>query len=228
MENINKKTYWKKVVLLNNFFVSQLLKNRKKMYKIFQDYIPVNEETKILDIGTTPSLEEHENYLVHQYKWKKNLTCLSNQDCEILQSKYSELTLLRGDAKEVNLADSSFDIVYSNATIEHVGSSTNQINFIKECVRLSRSKIFISMPNRYFPIDFHSKIPLIHMLTKNIHRGILKLFGESFFRYEENLNLISKKDLIFFCKKLNIKKFKIISHKLLFFTSNVILIIEKE
>ena len=228
MENIIKKTYWKKVVLLNNFFVSQLLKNRKKMYKIFQDYIPVNEETKILDIGTTPSLEEQENYLVQQYKWKINLTCLSNQDCEILQSKYSELTVLRGDAKEVNLADSSFDIVYSNATIEHVGSSTNQINFIKECVRLSRSKIFISMPNRYFPIDFHSKIPLIHMLPKNIHRGILKLFGESFFRYEENLNLISKKDLIFFCKKLNIKKFKIISHKLLFFTSNVILIIEKE
>ena len=173
MENINKKTYWKKVVLLNNFFVSQLLKNRKKMYKIFQDYIPVNEETKILDIGTTPSLEEHENYLVHQYKWKKNLTCLSNQDCEILQSKYSELTLLRGDGRKVNLADESFDIVYSNATIEHVGNSVNQINFIKECVRLSRSKIFISTPNRYFPMDFHTKIPLIHMLPKNIHRRIL-------------------------------------------------------
>ena len=51
MENINKKTYWKKVFLLNNFFVSQLLSNRKKMYKIFQDYIPINEETKILDIA---------------------------------------------------------------------------------------------------------------------------------------------------------------------------------
>ena len=228
MENINKKNYWKKIFLLNDFFVSQLLSNRKKMYKIFQDYIPTSEETKIIDIGTTPSLEEHENYLVHQYKWKKNLTCLSNEDCGILKSKYSELTLLRGDGREVNLADSSFDIVYSNATIEHVGNSANQINFIKECVRLSRGKIFISMPNRYFPIDFHSKIPLIHMLPKNIHRRILKLFGENFFRYEENLNLIGKKDLILFCEKLNIKKFKIISHKLLFFTSNVILIIEKE
>ena len=109
-----------------------------------------------------------------------------------------------------------------------MGSSTNQINFIKECVRLSRDKIFISMPNRYFPIDFHSKIPLIHMLPKKIHRGILKLFSVNFFRHEENLNLIGKKDLILFCKELKISKFKIILHKLLFFTSNVILIIEKE
>ena len=227
MESINKKTYWRNVFLLNDFFISQLLSNRKKMYNIFLENIPIDEETKILDIGTTSSLEEHENYLVHQYMWKKNLTCLSNDDCSNLKSKYSELTLLRGDGRKVNLADESFDIVYSNATIEHVGNSVNQINFIKECVRLSRSKIFISTPNRYFPMDFHTKIPLIHMLPKNIHRRILKFFGDNFFRHEENLNLISKKDLIFFCKKLNIKKFKIISHKLLFFTSNVILIIEK-
>ena len=35
MENINKKTYWKKVFLLNNFFVSQLLSNRKKNVQNF-------------------------------------------------------------------------------------------------------------------------------------------------------------------------------------------------
>ncbi len=228
MENINKKTYWTKIPLLNNFFVSQLLNNRKKMFKIFENQIFTNQESKILDIGTTPSLDEHENYLIHKYHWKKNLTCLSNEDCNILKSKYKEITLLKGDGRKVNLPNSSFDVVYSNATIEHVGSSINQIDFIKECIRLSRDKIFISMPNRYFPIDFHSKIPLIHMLPKNIHRRILKLLGDNFFRHEENLNLLSKKDIIFFCQKLNIKKYKIIFHKFLFFTSNIILVIEKE
>ena len=62
MESINKKTYWRNVFLLNDFFISQLLSNRKKMYNIFLENIPIDEETKILDIGTTSSLEEHENY----------------------------------------------------------------------------------------------------------------------------------------------------------------------
>ena len=227
MDNINKKTYWKKIFLLDNFFISQLLINRRKMYQIFLKNISIDDQTTILDVGTAPSIEEHENYLVHQYKWKKNLTCLSNQDCSILKSKYNDLKLVKDDGRKSSLEDSSFDIVYSNATIEHVGNSQNQMNFIQECVRLSKSKIFISMPNRYFPIDFHSKIPLIHMLPKNIHRRIIKFFGESFFGHEENLNLLGKKDLILFLEKLNIKKFKIIKHKLLFLTSNIILIIEK-
>ena len=227
MDNINKKTYWKKIFLLDNFFISQLLINRRKMYQILLKNISIDDQTTILDVGTAPSIEEHENYLVHQYKWKKNLTCLSNQDCSILKSKYNDLKLVKDDGRKSSLEDSSFDIVYSNATIEHVGNSQNQMNFIQECVRLSKSKIFISMPNRYFPIDFHSKIPLIHMLPKNIHRRIIKFFGESFFGHEENLNLLGKKDLILFLEKLNIKKFKIIKHKLLFLTSNIILIIEK-
>ena len=65
-------------------------------------------------------------------------------------------------------------------------------------------------------------IEMIQMLNK---------WGNLGFRQTANReigNLIGKKDLILFCNKLNIKKFKIISHKLLFFASNIILIIEKE
>ena len=37
-----------------------------------------------------------------------------------------------------------------------------------------------------------------------------------FYSKEENLNLLTKKDLINICDQLNLKKFKIIEHKLLF------------
>ena len=126
-----------------------------------------------------------------------------------------------------NLSSNSFDIVHSNATIEHVGSYKNQLSFVKECVRISKKYVFIQTPNRFFPIDFHTFLPFIHWLPKSIHRKILKGVGLSFYSYEKNLNLLSKKDLINFCKNLDLKNFEIINYKLFLMTSNLILIIKK-
>ena len=127
----------------------------------------------------------------------------------------------------MNFHNDTFDIVHTNATIEHVGSYQNQISLIRETVRVSKKYVFIQTPNRFYPIDFHTTLPLIHYLPKKIHRKILKFLGLNFYASEENLNLLSEKNLKNMCKELNLKKFKIIKHKLLFLTSNLILIIEK-
>ena len=127
----------------------------------------------------------------------------------------------------MNFQNDTFDIVHTNATIEHVGSYQNQISLIRETVRVSKKYVFIQTPNRFYPIDFHTTLPLIHYLPKKIHRKILKFLGLNFYASEENLNLLSEKNLKNMCKELNLKKFKIIKHKLLFLTSNLILIIEK-
>jgi hypothetical protein len=94
-------------------------------------------------------------------------------------------------------------------------------------IRVANNYVFIQTPNRFYPIDFHTIIPLIHWLPKNIHRKILKIFKLNFYSHEKNLNLLSRKDLINICNELKVTKFKIIEHKLFFFTSNLILIIKK-
>jgi len=94
-------------------------------------------------------------------------------------------------------------------------------------LRLGKKYIFITTPNRYYPIDFHTKIPIIHWLPKKIHRNILRFFGLGFYSLEKNLNLLDKISLIKICQKLDIKKFKIIRYKFLIFTSNLILVIKK-
>ena len=91
MQNIKKNTYWKKVFLLDNFFISQLYSNRKKIYKIFKNNIEFDTNTKILDVGTTPTLDYYENFLIHAYPWKNNITCLSDQDCSILKEQMDYL-----------------------------------------------------------------------------------------------------------------------------------------
>jgi len=224
----NNKVYWKKVQLLDSFFKKKLLENREKILKIFHNKINYNNEMSFLDVGTTSNTEKNHNLILQKISNNKNITCLSNQDCSFLKNQYPNIkNFIIGDGCNNQLKDNTFDIVYSNATIEHVGSHNNQKLFISECVRVAKKNIFITTPNRYFPLDFHTKIPLIHFLPKIIHRKILNLFGHSFFAKEENLNLLSKKDLIDHCEKLKIKNYKIISYKIYHFTSNLILIIEK-
>ena len=114
----------------------------------------------------------------------------------------------------------------SNATLEHVGNFLEQKKMISNIINLSKKLFIISTPNRFYPIDFHTKLPLIHWLPKSVHRKILNFLGMHFYEKEENLNLLGLneiKDL------LDIKdiSYKITSIKLLFFKSNFVVIGKK-
>ena len=214
--------------IFHNFFKKITLDARNKFFEYFKNSTEYNNDKSILDIGTTPSLDEEQNVILTKTINNKNITCISNQDCQILSQKYPHINeFVIGNAVKMNFKNDAFDIVHTNATIEHVGSYQNQISLIRETVRVSKKYVFIQTPNRFYPIDFHTTLPLIHYLPKKIHRKILKFLGLNFYASEENLNLLSEKNLKNMCKELNLKKFKIIKHKLLFLTSNLILIIEK-
>src|SRR5215469_9369494 len=58
-------------------------------------------------------------------------------------------------------ADKGFAIATSNAVLEHVGSADHQALFVRELTRVAR-KVFISVPNRYFPVEYHTAIPFLH------------------------------------------------------------------
>lgn len=221
------ETYWNKIFLLDKIFLKILKYNRYKINKIFLKEINFTKNQKLLDVGTTPVFDGINNYLLHNFKNRKNITSLSNLDCTSLKKFFVNINFVKGDARKMNFRDNYFDIVYSSAVLEHVGSHNNQIKFIKECYRVSKKKLFITTPNKYYPIEFHTKIPLLHFLPSKIYRNILKFLGLEFFSEEKNLNLLSIQNLKDICFKLNIKNYKIIRHKFLFMTSNLILIIKK-
>ena len=66
---------------------------------------------------------------------------------------------------------------------------------ISNIIKLPKKYIVITTPNRLYPIEFHTKIPLIHWFPKNLHRFILEISGLNFLSKEENLNLLSKNEL---------------------------------
>ena len=92
-------------------------------------------------------------------------------------------------------------------------------------ISLSNKYFVITTPNNYYPIEFHTKLPLIHWLPKKIYRKILSLLNMNYFADEKNLNLLTKKDLNSILSIFNKKiEYRIYEIKFLFFVSNFLAI----
>ena len=225
MKNLS---YWVKFPLINNFLLKILKQNREKIHDIFIKNTIYNEECSLIDLGTTADKDDSHNIILYKTQNNKKIYCLSDQNISFLKEKFTNIKeCYIGNAKKTKFENESFDIAYSSATIEHVGSFQEQVDFVKECLRISKKQVFITTPNRFYPIDFHTKIPFLHWLPKKTHRKILNLIGLKFYSLEENLNLLDKKSLLKIIEKINIKNYKIIEHKFLKITSNLILVINK-
>ena len=97
---------------------------------------------------------------------------------------------------------------------------------LENVIKLTKKIFVITTPNKFYPIELHTKIPLIHWFPKSIYRKILKFLGLSFYADEKNLNLLSVNEL----KKM-LDNYKIMYEvkfiKLFFFKSNIIIIGKK-
>jgi hypothetical protein len=55
--------------------------------------------------------------------------------------------------------------VHSNAVIEHVGGTERQAAFVREAVRVG-GRVFVTTPNRWFPVEDHTRLPFVHRLPE--------------------------------------------------------------
>tara|TARA_B100000989_G_scaffold260837_1_gene211590 strand:- start:2795 stop:3118 length:324 start_codon:yes stop_codon:yes gene_type:complete len=103
---------------------------------------------------------------------------------------------------------------------------------IQNIASLTNKIFFITTPNKNYPIDFHSKLPIVNMLPNNIFRKVLKFFNFGYLSKEENLNLLSLNDLRKLLSETKVHMdfdIKIKHIRLFFFKSNFIIIgIKKE
>jgi hypothetical protein len=68
-------------------------------------------------------------------------------------------------------------------------------------------------------------LPLLHWLPPRMYRNILRRLNKPFFAQEENLNLLSRKDLLAMMDALGHSEYKVKHIRFLGFKSNLILII---
>ena len=112
-----------------------------------------------------------------------------------MEIQYPGVKFVQGDGRDLPFCDGQFDVVHSSAVLEHVGSRAEQVQFISECARVARKSIYITTPNRWFPVEFHTVLPLVHWLPKTWFRSLMRKTGHAFFAEESNLNLLGARDL---------------------------------
>ena len=201
---------------------------RRRMYERFLLRTAIRPTDTLLDVGATSDQNyATSNYVEAWYPYKDRITAVGVDDASFLESAYPGLTYCRADGRHLPFAASSFDVVHSSAVLEHVGSFANQQAFIAELTRVARRVVFLTTPNRWFPVEFHSVLPLLHWLPKRWYRRVLSGTRYRFFALEENLNLLDRRELLRLCSGLHGCSVRIESQRLVGIPSNLLVTIEK-
>jgi len=169
---------------------------RRRMYERFLSDTMVALHDTILDVGVTSDRSySSSNYVEAWYPEKGRITTVGIDDASFLEDLYPGMSFVQANGLDLPFQDNSFDVVHSSAVLEHVGTFENQTKFISECTRVARKAVFLTTPNRWFPVEFHTVLPLVHWFPRPIFRKLMRRTGRHFFAEEANLNLMTAAEL---------------------------------
>jgi hypothetical protein len=195
------------------------------MLEVFMDTFRPGPGTTVLDVGaTSDDSYESSNYLEMLYPYRAQITACGMDDASHLETKYPGVKFVRANGLALPFGNCSFDLVHSSAVLEHVGSASNQMRFVQECARVAARGFLLTTPNRWFPVDYHTLLPLLHWLPKERHRSLLRAMGYDFFAKEENLNLLTASDLSSIGREVSGFDTRVIAVKLLGWPSNLLMV----
>jgi SAM-dependent methyltransferase len=150
-----------------------LVSARRAMFDLFIREMQPRATSTIIDIGVSDEENEGANFLEKSYPWPSQITCVGIGDGTALKAAYSEVQFRNIEpGRPLPFPDKSFDIACSNAVLEHVGGPAERAFFISEHIRVAKA-VFITFPNRWFPVEHHTSLPLLHF-SPALFRALLR------------------------------------------------------
>jgi SAM-dependent methyltransferase len=153
------------------------LRSRRRKFALFMETIAPTAETSVLDVGVDDvPFGEHAgcgtlNFFEQLYPWPGQVTALGLNEGERFRASFPDVRYVQGNGLELPFEDGAFDVVFSNAVIEHVGGPVEQRRFVEESLRVAR-RAFVTTPNRWFPVEVHTRLPLVHWFPDSVsHRA---------------------------------------------------------
>ncbi len=173
------------------------LHSRRRKLELFLEQLHPAPSTSVLDVGAD-ELGFGEgggcgtlNFFEELYPWPEQITALGLQDGGAFRARYPHIRYVQGDACALPFADREFDVVFSNAVIEHVGDRALQRIFVLEALRVGR-RVFLTTPNRRFPIEVHTRLPFVHWFPDGLAHRAYDATGKAF---AKELHLLSEQRL---------------------------------
>lgn len=136
---------------------------RERRWKRFQELIQPAPADCLLDVGGYPSDWRGRGDLIGKVDFI-NLT-----ESVFDETPHSpEMRCFKGDGRALAAGDLTYDIVYSNSVIEHVGDWEDQKAFAAEARRVGR-RLWIQSPARACPVEPHYLGLFIHWFPPTWH-----------------------------------------------------------
>jgi SAM-dependent methyltransferase len=160
------------------------LRSRTRKLELFLEELQPTPETTVLDVGADElAFGEGDacgtlNFFEELYPWPERITALGLQDGSGFRARYPGIAYVQGDACALPFDDGAFDVVFSNAVIEHVGGRERQRKLVSEALRVGR-RVFLTTPNRLFPLEVHTRLPLVHWLPRTISDRVYDAAGKA-------------------------------------------------
>jgi len=173
--------------------------NRKRKLALFLEELGPGPETTIVDVGvgdtgfdTEPGVALSHNFFEAMYPWPEQITAVSDVPLPNFAQEFPEIEPVTASGTNLPFEDDSFDIAFSNAVLEHVGGREEQRRFVHELCRVA-PRVFVSTPNRRFPLEVHTLMPFLHWLPRGARdRAFAALRRDAW----EGVELLNRRELL--------------------------------
>lgn len=156
--------------------------------------------TKILDVGGT---EDFWRMMGVDALGEARITLLNLVREPVSGSRFTSVV---GDARDLSrFGDGSFDVVFSNSVIEHLGPGVAGQQSMANEIRRVAKRYFVQTPNRYFPIEPHFLTPGFQFMPMELRVWLLSRFGVGWYaripdrskakREVESIELLSERQV---------------------------------
>ena len=161
------------------------LRSRRRKLRLFLDELHPTAETSVLDVGAD-ELGFGDGRRLRDDELLRGALPVAGADHRARAPRRRRLPCalprrieyVQGDACALPFADGEFDVVFSNAVIEHVGGRERQRRFVSEAIRVGR-RVFMTTPNRRFPVEVHTRLPFVHWLPDALSHRVYRAAGKS-------------------------------------------------
>jgi hypothetical protein len=163
---------------------------RERVYSDFLRLCAPKASDTILDVGVSDVVGEAANVIERRYPAPDKITAAGLGQGEAFKVWFPKIQYRQITANQpLPFGNGSFDIVTANAVLEHVGSIENQRFFVSELMRVGGC-VYITVPNRFFPVEHHTAIPFLHWFDATFALASRAL-GKAKWAASENLILMS-------------------------------------
>jgi methyltransferase family protein len=165
---------------------------RRRIFERFMRECTPGPEARVADFGVSGHRDHPVHYFFESlYPYRRQVTAIGRaaEEAGWFEEAFPGLRFLEADLREIPLPDGYFDYGICNAVVEHAGMRDQQRALVSEVCRVCRCVLFTT-PNKRFPLELHTWLPLLHWLPDGAYRASLRRLGLDYFAEIENLNLL--------------------------------------